>query len=644
MDSEKNLEYIGTSDYKKLEDKIKTLKDGMEELQVKQRESRKLRYSEVDVEAQRKAGRIGPDELWVSRHLINNNIMREQPSYIQYITQSQRAVICEDEIDKSNDLTLLDQDLTAKIRYEDWEQDMFPNVDGFQANGYGIMELVEDSSTTGDLSYESVEYADFGFLADSRKIQQLEMTGRWCYFTRTKLTELCGDPTKPKDSNWDKTQVDKVLASEPSANVALEDYELKDKSLYPIMKVMFRINGVVNVGWAYAPLCDDWLRKPRPLYIGRRQLIEPQPPEVNPMTQQPADPNAASMFASFQQAKMQAMGKFDMTQWAISIVAQGMTPPSKPSFETMYPYTMFPYLNSENSTISNLKGRVYLDQDAQEAVSSLTSSTITQARRSAGLYGSKDASDPNDDVLMQSNITLKPNSIVNSKVSFTYLPSPEPGMFSSIQTLEAANQNESGNVNFAVMNRKDSRKTSEEMKMAQSESQSLDTVQVVNFSIALKKLYGQMSEIIKSRVISGLIIVNATVLPLYGRKFKVKPSGDVDVIEKAQMVETMMNAWPVVKDTACASVFLMDLLEKMFPNNAAKYVKAMSDASAQQNSQQMQMLKSAMEQIKAMAAGIVKLSKEPGMFSETGRIHAFPIVEHYADLIEATEKQLGMKK
>lgn len=643
----KSTEYINSVDYKVLEPRLRDLAETMDDLVIQQRVSRKLRYAEVDVEFERDAGNLQPDELWVSRHLIDNNIRREQSAYVQYITQSPRAVILEDSLTPSIDLATLERDLTKKIRYDGWQLSMFANIDCFQANGYSIVELVRDESTIGEISYESVEFADFGFVADCRDIQQLEMTARAYYFTKTRLQALIGDPENPKpDSDWNSVQVQKLLDSPPDDNVSVSDRDLKDKSLHQVYKMMFRVDGIVHVGWCVPVKCDDWLRAPRPLFIGRRKLTQPQAPNqlgTDVLVNQQPSQQDTQMFQSYQAFMQKSMGKGKLLDWAVSIVAQGMTPPSEPENETLYPYYLFPYLISENNTISNLKGRVYLDQDMQEAVSSLTSSTITQARRSAGLYGSKDANDPNDDVLMQKNITLKSGCIVNSKVTFTQLASPEPGMFSAIQMLEAGNQNETSNVNFAVQNRQDSRKTAKEMSLAEKQSQQLSTVQVVLFSIALKKLYSVSAAVIQSRVLAGLIEVDPSVLPLYARRFIVKPSGDTDVIEKQQMIQTMIQSWGVIQSTGAATAFLNDLLEKMFPDSAAKYIQAMQAASQQQNSQQMQQMQSMMQTVKAMAGGIVKLSQHPDFFSDSGKLHAFPIVEHFADVIKQTESQLKGK-
>jgi hypothetical protein len=310
-------------------------------------------------------------------------------------------------------------------------------------------------------------------------------------------------------------------------------------------------------------------------------------------------------------------------------------------YETEYPYFLFPYLISENDTISHLKGRVYLDQDVQEAVSSLLSSTVTQARRASAMLFSRDTNDPNADILMEKNIYFKNGSIINGKISEFHLSPPDPGMFQAIQLLVSGNQNETSQVNFAVQNRKDSRKTAKEIEVATQQSQILSTVQVVLFSLALKSMYTKMATVIQSRVLCGIIKVQPSLMPLYQRQWLVKPSGDTDVIEKQQLIQTMMSAWPVIQNTPCSQAFLTDLIEKMFPENAPKYLQAFMQANQQQQSQQAQMSQKIQEMAMSMGAGILHLVKHPEYFSDSGRIHALPALENAADQINSMKQQMN---
>ena len=272
------------------------------------------------------------------------------------------------------------------------------------------------------------------------------------------------------------------------------------------------------------------------------------------------------------------------------------------------------------------------------------SSTLTQARRSSGLYFSKDTTDPNDDFLMQKNIHFKTGAIINGKLKEMKLDAPDPQMFTAINLLVSANQQETSQVNFAESNRQaDSRKTATAIKASMQQQQQLSGVQVTLFSIAIKNQYVYESSIIKSRVLAGLIKVAPPVAALYARDWTVKPSGDTDVIEKQQLIQTMQQAWPIMQNTGAAEPFLTDLLEKMFPDSAQKYVAAMQQQKAQQQSQQSQAMQQALGMAKQVGAGIEHLAGHPEYFSETGRIHAFPVVQQAAEQVKQMQSQQQQK-
>lgn len=601
-------EYIDTIDYKKLETRIKILVSLMSELNSKSIASRRIRYVELDIEAERKAGKLAPDELYIPQHVIETNIRREQPAYVQYVTQSPRAVVLKDKKVPATDASLLELDATNRIRFDSWQLSLYACIDGFQQNGYGVMEVVYDESKLGHVAHEFVQLGDFGYVADSKDIQECELVARSYYFSRTKLLHLAQD----SKSGWSKTQVDKIIEGEPQTGLSDSVIDSKDKSLFRVDKMMFRKKGIVQVAWTCERTADDWVCPPRPLFIGRRTPYTQQDIMTAQSINQPIDP------------VKQQMGK--------------------EAYEKDYPYILFPYLVSENDTISQLKGRVYLDQDTQEAASSLMSSFCTAHRRASGLYFSKDTDDPNASLALEKNVYFEQGALINAKIKQFQLTAPDAEVMQAIMAVISANQNETSQVNFATNNRKDSRKTATEISAASQSQQSLSTVQVVLFSQALRQVYELMFAIIQSRVIAGLIQdVDPTVKQMYGMQWSVKPSGDIDVIERQQLVTTMMSAWPVVQQTPIMGAFLADLLQKMFPEQAMKYLQILNQAEQQKNSQQAQQMQQVMGVAKQAGQELVWMAKHPEFFSETGRVNEFPKIQKAAQMVEQLMKQQGQQ-
>lgn len=597
-----DVAYVNSTEYDKLSYKIKNLVSVMNTAMQRNIQSRRLRYIEIDIEAKRASGEIGADEVFVPQHIIDTNIRREQASYVQYLTQSQRACIfqCVDEV--SLDTTLLEKDFTNRVRYNDWQIPMFANIDGFQQNGYSVLEMVFDPSKPGSLSYDDVTLGDFGVTVDAKEIQQQEMVCRNVYFTKTELLEM-SEPNS--DWGFDRAQIDKVIAGHPNKPTDDTTNSAADRSLYMLQKVMFRVNKIVHVGWACSDKCDGWIRQPRPLFLGRKKAV--------------AKPQAVQMIVP---AGAQIQPQIEWVD----------------DFETQYPFYVFPYLISENNTIDKLKGRVYLDQDTQTAVTSMFSSITTGYRRASMMLFSRENDDPNPDTGMKKNVQFKNGAIIDSKVKQFQLSWPDPSALSAVMALVSANQAETSKVNFAANNRKDSRKTAAEVNASTQEAASLSTVQVVLFSTALKQLYTVSFEIISSRVQAGLIQVASDILPFYARRYSIRPAGDVDVIERQQIVNAMMAAWPVMKETPAASAFLSDILSKMFPETASKYIKIFQEAEAQAKSQQAMQQKAMMQEAVNIGQKLITLSSRPEMFSDTGKIHVLPAIQ---DIAQELSKFIG---
>jgi len=500
---------------------IRKLKDVMDEQEQVVINNRHLRYTEIDLEAERKAGRIAPDELYIPQHIIDTNIRREQAIYIGYVTQASRAAIFTNKDDPTIDGQTLERDFTMRVRYDGWQIPLYRAIDGMQMNGYSIVEIVHDQTKPGHMALQDVAYGDFGYSLDSRDLQACEMVTRRYRFTKTQLLAMANKDTW----GFSLAQVQKVVCVKDS-----ETNDYKEQSLYKVEKVMFRKKGVVQVAWSCAERCDDWLRAPRPLYIGRLTL----------------DPSTGSFVKAF---------------------------------ETTYPYYVVPYSITENTEIRQIKGRAYLDQDYQEGVSSLMSSFVTAHRRASYLVFSKDSeNDPNSDVITQSNIAFKAGAVINSKVKQFQLAPPDATMLSSIQALASSNLQENSQINYAAQNRQDSRKTAREIEASTQSSQQLSQIQIAMFSSALKAIYLGMYDVIRSRVMGGLIEgISDALINLYSYNWALKPAGDVDVVERQQKIQAMLSSWGVISATPAAQLFLNKLLTLMFPDDAPQYIQAMGE-------------------------------------------------------------------
>ena len=423
-------------DYIKYDDaakEIHRLNSHLQTQATKADEHRLLRHPTIDIDAEQRSGHLAPDELYIPLHLVDMNIRREQARYVSYISSSRRVAIFKSLNDVTFDSTVLEEDFTDKARYTGWQTSIFRIIDSMQLHGYGVAEVSFDVTKPGHFAVNDVNFEDLGLPEDARDIQACEMIVHRHYFTDLQLKRMA------ETDDFNKEQVNNLDFKELAENY----------SLMEVQKVLFKKNNVVYVGWACIDRCNDWVRKPRPLFLGKRQQGE----EL---------------------------------------------------FETQYPYVLFPYNINEDTTISLMKGRAELDEYAQESATSLLSSFVTAHRRASGLYFAKDNNDPNN-TNVQTSVFFTPNALIDSNIKQFQLTPPDSAIMGAIQTILGQNIQETSSVNFAAMNRKDSRKTATEVQAATSEAQALSASQVALFSIALKKVYTQCWNIYRSRTIEGLI-------------------------------------------------------------------------------------------------------------------------------------------
>ena len=497
-----------TTDLTNYEDatvKIRELLNVVSDLETVADENRNSRKLDVNVEAERADGYLDEDEFLVPAHIIDTNIRREQSKYVAYVTGSRRSAIFTSITEPTAATGSLERDFTDKSRYAGWQVPLFKVIDGMQLHGYSVAEVLFDTETPGHFAVEAVNYEDFGFPADTRDIQACEMLVHRHYFTALQLRET-------EDFNKDVVEI--LLDDNPDGDSGTY---LHDESLYRIEKVMFKQDGKVFVGWSCCDKCDDWLREPRPLYLGRR---------------------LGDTFVD----------------------------------ETEYPYVIFPYNIHEDSAIQNASGRAFLDRTAQETITSLMSSFVTAHRRASNFYFAKDNEDPNN-TNVQTGVKFQPGALIDSNIKQFQLSPPDSSMLGAIQSLISQNAQEQSQINYAAMNRRDSRKTATEIQAASSEAQMLSSTQVSLFSIALKDVYEICFRIYQARVIAGVLRPTASLDLYLNHTFSIKPAGDVDVIERAEKSQKMMQAWPVVSQTGLAPKFLQNMMRLMFPDEGEEYAE-----------------------------------------------------------------------
>jgi hypothetical protein len=346
-----------------------------------------------------------------------------------------------------------------------------------------------------------------------------------------------------------------------------------------IYKTLFRVDGVIHVAWfSLESKANEWLKTPQKLYVG----IDRKVTEV----------------------KQEPTGQFDLVTGAP--LTQDVPVESwQPASVTKFPIFILPYRETEEAIITSYVGRVFLDENKQEASSAITSAFTNSLNRAQKVYGSPKNEDGTGGKLREiTDVKLVNSAILNKPFEFWNFPYPDPVVLNALKYFDIQNAQETNQVAFAVNNREDSRKTAKEISTAEQQQALLNSVQLTLFSTYIRSVYSFAWLIVQSQALQGHvnflqveqqtpqlspidgtpIIDPQTGQPLMdttrvnnteviGYRYDVRAAGDVDVIARQEKLNQMMQDWPVISQTPLANIFLADMLKLKYPDSGEKYAK-----------------------------------------------------------------------
>ena len=540
--------------------KLESLVKDWENIREKAKENRKTRDVECSVETLRRDGTLDEDETLIPIRTIDTNITREQPPYINYIKNSRRLCIftCLDNPDVDSDK--IELEFTRGMTYLGWENEHFKTVDGAATHGWDTIEVVFDSSKPLNVGIEHVGFDNLFWPKTSRNIQQAPRVIRGYDYSIIELKSFV------EKYGWNGTQVNLIIQARKSGK--------KEGETCRVYKTMFKEEGVVNVAWfALGDGCSDWLKAPSPLYLG----IDKQQQSVDPLTGQPTQ------------------------SW-------------QPAAVTEYPYFVLPYRESEKPKLIDKHGRVFLDANKQEAQTAILSGFVNGLNRAVKIIASPKQDDGSGNSVKEiADQPLEGGTILSKPMDFYNSPYPDFQILKTLQWLDVSNSQETNQTNFAVMNREDSRKTAKEMSLAEQQSNLLNSVQLTLFSAHIRGIYSLAWLIVQSQALQNNIkfllvnqpqpvinpVTNQPVIDqqsgqpitkpnwvnnseIVGLKYDVRAAGDVDVIQRNELIQQMKQDWSVVQGTGLAQQFLSDLIVLSYPNKGEAYAKVLADGNANQ--------------------------------------------------------------
>ena len=501
--------------------------------------NRAKRDVNIDVEALRQQGKIDDDETLIPVRVIDTNIQREQPAYVNYLKNSRRLCTFNSLSMPNENTQKLELEFTRGMTYIGWETPHYKCLDGAQTHGWDSMEVVLDDSKPLGVALEQIGHDNLFFPCSSIDLQFSARVIRRYEMTLMQLDKFAANPAM----RFSAEQIAKLKESRKATAKELETIA--------IYKQYCKKDGRVYVAWFCLEMgVDDWLQAPSVLDLGL----------VDPKTMQPVP-------------------------------------------TTFYPIFIDLYRESEKPHIMAHKGRVYYDDNKQEAQTAILSGFVNGLTRAANLYASPaKESGTGGNIKEIEGLVMQGGRVMSEPINFWSPPYPDPMVLNALQYFDVANSQETNQPTFAVNNRQDSRKTATEIQSATQQQQLLNSVQLTMFSTFIREVYNCVWLIVQSKALKNEIVflqveqqqpqinpvdgqpmidpmtgqplmrtVRVNNVAALSQMYDIRAAGDVDVIQRQEQIQQMMQDWPVIQNTPLRDQFLQDLMRLKYTAKGDEY-------------------------------------------------------------------------
>jgi len=554
--------FLNFTEYRRELDALR--KDWEAELQETERR-RRIRKIEIDMETLRANGRLKADELLIGVRVIDENIKKEQPIFVNYLTQSRRLAVFDCRSNPTIEgVEILETEFTKGLSYDGMMKNLFKTIDGAQTHGWDSVEITYDPSKPLRCGIEHIGHENLMYATDAKDIQACHHVMR-----RFKIS------TSQLDTFVRKHGFSSAVAE------SIKQHQKNKVSNVPknveVFKVFIKHEDIVYVGWCSLDTnVDAWLKDPSPLSLGRVRpaqrtvMVDKQVTIPDTMTGMPTS-------VMIQRPEVQTYYEDEV--------------------ESQYPIKVYVYSESEEQTITEQKGRVFFDLPWQEAQIALRSMFINGAMRASNVYGSPANKSDVGGQPKKMDLSLEHGCFYDQPMQFWGTQYPDPQILRAADALDVRKAAELGQTASAVINREDSRKTATELNKASEEQGKLNSVSVLLFSGFMRGVLGVAWYIVQNQALygEGVIVAPLEIViqgraqvvnnpQLIGQVYDVKPAGDVDVVRRAERLEKRWMLLPIVQQIGgeVAFEFVRDLFREMLPEDSQKYINLLGQQQQQQ--------------------------------------------------------------
>lgn len=451
---------------------------------------------------------ISDDEHFIPRRIIDQNIARDVPAYAAYIEQSPVLMNFTDLRDPDNLPKALEAFFSRCARYDGWNISWISLADCVSLHGGGVLELTVDPKDT-------TEPTPAGLRVEYVPRDEFVIPAD----TRKSIQTLEMVGRKYQYYPWQLEEGAADGSFDPQVvSTILQGLREGDRNrMRDVYRLFIRRKGVVYVCW-YTEAGQTWLKAPQPFSLGK-------------IRQTPNGPVAAPI--------------------------------------TFFPFVWFQKAFQENDRLLQIKGRGSQDLADQDAITQLFTAVVNGTCLAASMSGSLGPDPMNPE--QQESQPFKRNTIYPKPINFNQAQYPDPLILQVAQALSVTNAAAAGNVDYAVNNRVDSRKTAAEIKSAASQKTQLSSSQLLPFATGAREIYTRFWEVLQSRIVAGVIDCSDDVKEQAPHFYQLTPAGDIEVLKREETLTNLQAFYPIVANTPLGPKVLMRIMELMFPKEARQW-------------------------------------------------------------------------
>lgn len=547
----------GLWEWRKNITRLKQLESDWRPLFDRAKDVRRIRQQDYDLENLRRSGDLKNGDTILPRRTIEMNLRRIHSPYMNFVVSPRRAIVLDCVSDRKVKPEIIEKDYTDLARYKDYENSWFRLLDGGQLHGWASMLTMFDPSMPGHFRHKYLAFDRLIFPTKATDIQKCEYI---VIFVDVTLSQLKGFI----DSNdFSEEQVRKVAHA---MSKSFDDEEVDD--VVAIRLCMYKHEGVVYTVW-YHPDCEDWLRKAKPLYMGKKTLESDM-----------VETSFGPIHRPFQQYETSLPENWTMVR------------------ETEYPVDIYISYDNEEEQITLHQGRGFYDKQMQQAQTSIWSSFVNHLRKSSDVYSSPKNSKDSGEPEMLKRVQLIPGAYYNKAMEFWNLQPPSNIAIMASQALESESANDTNQTAFTVINRQDARKTKKELDLAERTQQSVNSVPMALWAAVYRSIHIRSFDIVMSRARQGEL--DDYFLPISAEQpearaeqeqnkaylleqtYLLKSGGEVEILERQEKTERLQAFFPVIAQTPLRNVILKRIVELEFPEDAEEMKKVIDTALPEQ--------------------------------------------------------------